>query len=96
MKIKIGTKTFEKNSLEFLDSINFLPSKEWIFYAETLYIALSGEFVLESTWQLNRMRYEDQLKDGVMKEEDFEPHTEYKILTDKEAAEWQEAAVWEI
>ena len=96
MKIKIGMKTFEKNSLEMVDSIDHLPRKEWIYFTETLYLAPSGEFILETMWQLNHIYYEDQLEDGTMKEADFEPNTEYKILSDEEAAEFQEAAVWEV
>lgn len=96
MKIKIGTKTFEKNSLEMVDSIDHLPRREWIYFTEILYLAPSGEFILETMLQLNHVYYEDLLRNGLAKETDFEPKTEYKILTDKEAAEWQEAAVWEI
>ena len=96
MKIKIGAKAFDKNSLKLIDSIDYFPRKEWIYLTDILYCAPSGEFVLETMWQLNPMYYENELEDGTMKQADFEPHTEYKIITDKKAAELQEAAVWEI
>ena len=96
MKIKIDSKTFEKNSLKIIDSVDHLPRKEWIYFTEALYLAPSGEFILETMWQLNQIYYENELTDGTMKEKDFEPHIEYMILSDEEATEWQEAVVWEV
>ena len=97
MEIKIGSKFFESNTLEMIDSISHLPTKDWIYFTETLYLAPSGEFILKTEILLNALRYGPMNENGdVLPGADLKPQIEYQILSEAEAEAWQEASVWEV
>ena len=95
MIIKIGEKTFENNSWEMVDSIDHFACQEFIYFTENLYKTETDEFVLETKFQLNPEWHKDELKTGILTDNDLLPKTEYKLISYEEADAWLDGAVWE-
>lgn len=96
MFIKIDSKEYEKEKMELLDSIDCFSWQEFDYFTENLYKTLDDEYILETSYRLNRQYHEDEIKNGTLSEDDFAPKTEYRIMSTNEAEAWLEDALWEV
>ena len=96
MIIRIDSVNYEKNTLEIIDSVNNFSQDEFIYITETLYKAKNGKYILEAQWQLNPEWNKDSIKSGVLTADDLLPLETYRILSDEEATEWLDMAVWNV
>ena len=96
MIITIDGWEFEKESLEFIDSIDRFSWQEFIYFTEILYKTEDDEYILETMWQLNPEWHKDEVKSGVLTEEDLEEKDEYRLMSFEEADAWLDGAVWEV
>ena len=96
MIITINGREFEKESLEFIDSIDRFSWQEFIYFTEILYKTEDGEYILETMWQLNPEWHKDEVENGVLTEEDLKEKDEYRLMSFEEADAWLDGAVWEV
>ena len=96
MIIKIGENTFESNNWEMVDSIDHFAWQEFIYFTENLYKTETDEFILETKFQLNPEWHKDELKNGILTDNDLLPKTEYRLVSGEEADAWLDGAVWEV
>ena len=96
MIITINGREFEKESLEFIDSIDRFSWQEFIYFTEILYKTEDGEYILETMWQLNPEWHKGEVENGVLTEEDLKEKDEYRLMSFEEADAWLDGAVWEV
>ena len=96
MQIEINSKKYDYNKLYLVDSISHFEWQEYIYYTENLFISENGEYVLETSWQLNPKWAKSGIEDGTISQEDLEPKTEYKLMCTEEKEAWLEESVWEV
>ena len=96
MIITIDGREFEKESLEFVDSIDRFSWQEFIYFTEILYKTEDGGYILETMWQLNPEWHKDEAESGVMTEDDLKEKDEYRLMSFEEADAWLDGAVWEV
>ena len=94
MIITINGREFEKESLEFIDSIDRFSWQEFIYFTEILYKTGDGEYILETMWQLNPDWHKDEVENGVLTEEDLKEKDEYRLMSFEEADAWLDGAVY--
>ena len=96
MIITINGREFEKESLEFIDSIDRFSWQEFLYFTEILYKTEDGGYILETMWQLNPEWHKDEVENGVLTEEDLKEKDEYRLMSFEEADAWLDGAVWEV
>ena len=64
MKITIDEKIYETDNLEIVDSIDKFSWQEFLYFTETLFKTEEGEYILETSWQLNPEWAKRGLEDG--------------------------------
>jgi len=96
MKITIDEKIYETDNLEIVDSIDKFSWQEFLYFTETLFKTEKGEYILETSWQLNPEWAKRGLEDGTITQDDLEPKTEYKAMCTEEIEAWLNEAVWEV
>ena len=94
MIITINGREYEKESLEFIDSIDRFSWQEFIYFTEILYKTEDGEYILETMWQLNPEWHKGEVESGVLTEEDLEEKDEYRLMSFEEADAWLDGAVY--
>ena len=94
--ITINGREFEKESLEFIYSIDRFSWQEFIYFTEILYKTEDGEYILETMWKLNPEWRKDEVENGVLTEEDLKEKDEYRLMSFEEADAWLDGAVREV
>lgn len=90
MKIIIDEKAYETEKLELLDSIDKFSWQEFLYLTETLFKTGEGEYILETSWQLNPQWAQSGIEDGTITQDDLEPKTEYRMICEAELDVWFE------
>lgn len=96
MKITIDEKIYETDNFELVDSIDRFSWQEFLYFTETLYKAEEGEYILETSWQINPEWAKSELEDGSMNISELEPKTEYRVMCNEEKDAWLDESVWEV
>lgn len=96
MIITIDGREYEKESLEFIDSIDRFSWQEFIYFTEILYKTEDGEYILETMWQLNPEWHKDEIECGILTEDDLKEKDEYRLMSFEEADAWHRGVVWEV
>ena len=96
MKITIDEKIYETDDFELIDNIDKFSRQEFLYLTETLYKTADGEYVLETSWQLNPLWAKSGIEDGTISPDNLEPKTEYKIVCVAEKDAWLEESIWEV
>ena len=96
MKITIDEKIYETDDFELIDSIDKFSWQEFLYFTETLFKTGEGEYVLETSWQLNPQWAQSGIEDGTITQDDLEPKTEYKLMCLEEKEAWLEESVWTV
>lgn len=94
--IKIKNRIFKQADLELLDSINYPEFVEFIVYTETLFKSSDGVYILETQSQINGECFADEIRTGELTEADMKLKTEYTIMTNEEAENFLEMAIWKV
>ena len=94
MIITTNGREYEKESLEFIDSIDRFSWQEFIYFTEILYKTEDGEYILETMWKLNPEWRKDEVENGVLTEEDLKEKDEYRLMSFEEADAWLDGAVY--
>lgn len=92
MEIVIDSKSYKKDELIFIDSVNDTTSDEFIYYCETLYRAPDKEYILQTSWMINPQWF----KGEELSKEALLPKTEFQIIPPEEAESFLDMAVWEV
>ena len=96
MKITIDEKIYETDDFELVDSIDKFSWQEFLYFTETLFKTEEGEYILETSWQINPEWAKREIEDGSMSISELETKTEYRVMCNEEKEAWLEESVWEI
>ena len=91
MAFKINDVQYDENNLDLLDSISYPEYKEFIFFTETLYKSDDDIYILDTHYQKSPIFWEIEEYPG-----DFDQQHEYRVLSEQEAEQWLEDAVWHV
>ena len=96
MLIKIGSKEYNMEKMELVDSISGFNWQEFMYYNENLLKTTDGEYILETNFRLNPQYYADDIEKGFLSEEDLQPQKRYRALSEQEADAWLEESIWQV
>lgn len=94
MTILIDSKPYKTDDFCFIDTVNDTTCDEFIYYSETLYTVTGGEYILETSWQINPEWFSDEIKNGKITKENLLPQKDYQIIPKEEAESWLDMAIW--
>ena len=79
---------FPKKDWIYINSPDFDPCSEFKYYTETLFQVPSGKYILHTTWCINELWFEDEIRDGEMTKDKLGHCEKYIVLSEDQAEKW--------